>query len=77
MIWTSGLSGRWIEGTVRGELLQEGWGAELGYAGVFKYDLTSRLVVERYLLSNARGKQSKYGEKITQRPSIWREWITR
>jgi len=30
--------------------------SELGYAGVFKYDLTSRLVVERYLLSNARGK---------------------
>ncbi len=30
----SGLSGRWIEGTVRGELLQEGWGAELGYAGI-------------------------------------------
>jgi hypothetical protein len=29
----SGLSGRWIEGTVRGRLLHEGWGAELGYPG--------------------------------------------
>jgi gamma-glutamylcyclotransferase (GGCT)/AIG2-like uncharacterized protein YtfP len=29
-----GLSGRWIDGTVRGELLQEGWGAELGYPGL-------------------------------------------
>ena len=30
----SGLSGRWIEGTVRGQLHQDGWGAELGYPGV-------------------------------------------
>jgi gamma-glutamylcyclotransferase (GGCT)/AIG2-like uncharacterized protein YtfP len=30
----NGLSGRWIEGTVRGQLLQEGWGAELGYPGI-------------------------------------------
>jgi len=30
----NGLSGRWIEGTVRGQLLQEGWGAELGYPGL-------------------------------------------
>ncbi len=30
----SGLSGRWIEGTVRGRLLQEGWGAEVGYPGI-------------------------------------------
>lgn len=29
-----GLSGRWIDGTVRGELLHEGWGAELGYPGL-------------------------------------------
>ena len=29
-----GLSGRWIEGTVRGQLLQEGWGAEQGYPGL-------------------------------------------
>ena len=28
------LSGRWIEGPVRGQLLQEGWGAELGYPGL-------------------------------------------
>jgi len=28
------ISGRWIEGTVRGLLLQEGWGAELGYPGI-------------------------------------------
>jgi hypothetical protein len=28
------LSGRWIKGTVRGQLLQEGWGAELGYPGI-------------------------------------------
>lgn len=30
----SGLSGRWIEGIVRGQLLQEGWGAEVGYPGI-------------------------------------------
>ena len=30
----NGLSGRWIEGTVRGRLLQEGWGAEIGYPGI-------------------------------------------
>lgn len=29
-----GLSGRWIEGTVRGQLLGEGWGAEFGYPGI-------------------------------------------
>jgi hypothetical protein len=29
---------------------------EIGYAGVFKYDLTSRLPVKRFVLSNARGK---------------------
>ena len=28
------LSGRWIDGTVRGQLLQEGWGAEFGYPGI-------------------------------------------
>ena len=27
----AGLRGRWIEGTVRGELREEGWGAELGF----------------------------------------------
>ena len=30
----SDLAGRWIEGTVRGRLRQEGWGAELGYPGL-------------------------------------------
>jgi len=30
----SGLSGRWIDGTVRGQLLQEGWGSEFGYPGI-------------------------------------------
>lgn len=29
-----GLTGRWIEGTVRGLLLEEGWCIELGYPGV-------------------------------------------
>jgi len=29
-----GLSGRWIEGTVRGQLLKEGWGAAQGYPGL-------------------------------------------
>jgi len=29
-----GLSGRWIEGTVRGLLYEEGWGAEQGYPGL-------------------------------------------
>ncbi len=30
----SDLTGRWMEGTVRGRLLQEGWGADLGYPGI-------------------------------------------
>lgn len=29
-----GLAGRWIEGTVRGQLYQDGWGADLGYPGL-------------------------------------------
>ena len=29
-----GLSGRWIKGTVRGELRPEGWGTEFGYLGL-------------------------------------------
>ncbi|MEM8924839.1 MAG: gamma-glutamylcyclotransferase [Actinomycetota bacterium] len=28
------LGGRWIEGTVRGALREEGWGAALGYPGI-------------------------------------------
>lgn len=27
----AGLEGRWLSGTVRGTLVQRGWGAELGY----------------------------------------------
>lgn len=30
----SGLAGQWIEGTVRGHLHPEGWGAALGYPGI-------------------------------------------
>lgn len=30
----TGLSGRWSVGRVRGSLVQEGWGAELGYPGL-------------------------------------------
>jgi gamma-glutamylcyclotransferase (GGCT)/AIG2-like uncharacterized protein YtfP len=30
----SGLEGRWLRGTVRGFLHQEGWGAALGYPGI-------------------------------------------
>ena len=30
----AGLSGRWLAGRVRGSLVQEGWGAELGYPGL-------------------------------------------
>ena len=29
-----GLAGRWIEGPVDGQLLQDGWGAELGHPGI-------------------------------------------
>lgn len=28
------LSGRWIDGRVRGRLFEEGWGAALGYPGI-------------------------------------------
>jgi gamma-glutamylcyclotransferase (GGCT)/AIG2-like uncharacterized protein YtfP len=30
----TGLSGRWIEGTVRGQLHEAGWGAYLGYPAI-------------------------------------------
>lgn len=30
----TGLSGRWLVGQVRGSLVHEGWGAELGYPGL-------------------------------------------
>lgn len=30
----SDLGGRWTEGTVRGELREEGWGATMGYPGI-------------------------------------------
>ena len=30
----AGLDGRWLEGTVRGKLLEAGWGAALGYPGL-------------------------------------------
>jgi gamma-glutamylcyclotransferase (GGCT)/AIG2-like uncharacterized protein YtfP len=30
----SALPGRWIEGTVRGRLFPEGWGAAMGYPGI-------------------------------------------
>jgi gamma-glutamylcyclotransferase (GGCT)/AIG2-like uncharacterized protein YtfP len=30
----SDLSGLWIDGTVRGQLFPEGWGAEMGYPGI-------------------------------------------
>ena len=39
----AGLPGRWIEGTVRGELRCEGWGAELGFPGLV-LDLDGPLV---------------------------------
>jgi gamma-glutamylcyclotransferase (GGCT)/AIG2-like uncharacterized protein YtfP len=26
-----GLKGRWLEGAIRGELMQQGWGAAMGY----------------------------------------------
>lgn len=29
-----GLKGRWFAGTVRGTLLEKGWGSELGYPGI-------------------------------------------
>jgi gamma-glutamylcyclotransferase (GGCT)/AIG2-like uncharacterized protein YtfP len=39
----AGLSGRWLEGRVRGSLVQEGWGADLGYPGLI-LDAGGRLV---------------------------------
>ena len=30
----SGLAGRWSEATVRGRLVEEGWGADLGFPGL-------------------------------------------
>ena len=29
-----GLKGRWFSGSVRGTLVEKGWGAELGYPGI-------------------------------------------
>jgi hypothetical protein len=39
---------------------------EVGYAGVFKYDLTTRLVMERFVLSNSRG-QHLFGDMALSR----------
>jgi len=33
-----GLNGRWFSGHVRGTLLEQGWGAELGYPGIILSD---------------------------------------
>lgn len=30
----AGLSGRWFEAIVRGHLVEDGWGAEMGYPGI-------------------------------------------
>ncbi|MEP1209788.1 MAG: gamma-glutamylcyclotransferase family protein [Rhizobiaceae bacterium] len=30
----AGLAGRWLQGTVRGRLMEEGWGADLGCPGI-------------------------------------------
>lgn len=39
---------------------------EVGYAGVFKYDLTTRMVIKRYVLSNERG-QHLFGDMTLAR----------
>jgi gamma-glutamylcyclotransferase (GGCT)/AIG2-like uncharacterized protein YtfP len=45
-----GLSGRWIEGTVRGELHDGGWSAGLGYPGI-RLDLEGPIVSVQVLIS--------------------------
>lgn len=41
-----GLTGRWIDGWVRGELHEEGWGAAYGYPAIVLYDDGSPVSVQ-------------------------------
>jgi gamma-glutamylcyclotransferase (GGCT)/AIG2-like uncharacterized protein YtfP len=47
----AGLKGRWRQGTVRGRLVDAGWGAELGYPGLVLDPLGP--AVEVYLFESA------------------------
>lgn len=47
----AGLKGRWQQGTVRGRLVDAGWGAALGYPGLVLDPLGP--VVEVYLLESS------------------------
>jgi len=48
----NGLSGRWIKGTVRGQLIQDGWGAALGYPGIVLDDDGSMVDVQLFASSD-------------------------
>ncbi|MBL8660352.1 MAG: gamma-glutamylcyclotransferase [Rhodospirillales bacterium] len=41
----AGLKGRWLQGTVRGRLVDAGWGSELGYPGLVLDPLGSEVAV--------------------------------
>jgi gamma-glutamylcyclotransferase (GGCT)/AIG2-like uncharacterized protein YtfP len=44
----AGLSGRWIEGTVRGQLHEAGWGAYLGYPAIVLDDAGPEVDVQLF-----------------------------
>ena len=41
----AGLQGRWFDGSVRGRLIEAGWGASLGYPGIVVDDLEETDIV--------------------------------
>ena len=56
------LTGRWIGGTVRGQLFQEGWGAELGYPGIVLDLDGSEVAVQLFESSDLPGHWSRLDE---------------
>ncbi len=57
-----GLTGRWIEGMVRGRLLEEGWGLEFGYPGIILDADGSSVGVQLFESSNLPANWARLDE---------------
>lgn len=44
------IKGKWVKGNVKGKLVNEGWGAELGYCGFKHSHLNEQVNIEAYIL---------------------------
>ncbi len=44
------INGKWIKGIIKGKLVEEGWGAELGYFGFKHSSLDEQENIEAYIL---------------------------